>query len=158
MKWPQFRSIDFYEDRLVPGYDRSFPGEYPSQEKVATRDLHARPMRSLPPTPLEKAESDRINIAAQIARKRAREDVSPEKLGLDRSKSNEIGYLGMIPDYPDRMVQRDPHADPYSFEPGANVGAGWTVPRGIIDQPAPAPATDGLLDPALMLRMFGGPR
>ena len=111
MRWQDFRAITDYQDRLVPGADRSMPGEYAPEGKVRPRDATARPLKSLPPTPLEEAENRRLQ--AEYIKQRSRQygrasPDQPQYVGLPNSPSAEIGYLGVMQDYPDRAVQRDP--------------------------------------------------
>jgi hypothetical protein len=111
MKWEEFRAIADYQDRLVPGADRSMPGEYAPEGKVRPRDANARPMKSLPPTPLEDAENRRLQ--AEYIKQRSRlygrsSPDQPQYVGLPNSQSGSLAYLGVMQDYPDRAVQRDP--------------------------------------------------
>jgi hypothetical protein len=151
MRWQDFRAITDYQDRLVPGADRSMPGEYAPEGKVRPRDATARPLKSLPPTPLEEAENRRLQ--AEYIKQRSRQygrssPDQPQYVGLPASRSDSLAYLGVMQDYPDRAVQRDPRIRRYDETQAAPaeqamlarfVGAPPIAPpeRRMLDEPAP---------------------
>jgi hypothetical protein len=104
------------------------PGSY-ADVKMKMRPRDKPQFATLPPTPLEIAESNRVNREYHLARMRQLDEGKPRRIGLDASKSDDIRYLGVMQDYPDRMVQRDPNADPYAYDPRSAETRQWYDPR-----------------------------
>lgn len=111
MKWQDLRALPYYEDRLPPGADRSMPGEYgPETPYIPNKVGPIQPQfATLPPTPLEVEAYRRAQAERRLARSYQRIEEQPQTMGLPKSRGGaDLAWMGMSPDYPDRMVQRAP--------------------------------------------------
>lgn len=116
MRWKQFRESENVENRIPADVDQSFPQPKEALDKAEKAGRKLRPPSPPPMRPKVSAEK-KAELASEHAKRKGWEPNSElyQSTLPQTPKGDSVKHLGMIPDYPDRMEQRDPTPTLYTY-------------------------------------------